>query len=173
MRKFPLDIAVRELAVETGTDGSFLCRSRCGQSAESIAEQLRSGWHHRFSGHGGADSLAGGTGAQYQDEITAGAEHEFTHNLTLTGRFVYRDLRRIIEDTSGINITQALAGVPQLYVIGNPSLAWTSFQNRFPVNRGTRELHRIQATRPLTTERKIRLGFRRHPGRFPESVPHL
>ena len=39
----------------------------------------------------------------------AGFEHEFAHNLTFTGRFVYRDLRRIIEDMSGINVTQALA----------------------------------------------------------------
>ena len=51
----------------------------------------------------------------------AGVEHEFAHNLTFTGRFVYRDLRRIIEDMSGENVTQALHGVPQLYVVGNPS----------------------------------------------------
>ena len=65
------------------------------------------------------------------------AEHEFTHNLTLTGHFVYRDLRRIIEDTSGVNITQALAGVPQQYVIANPSASLDIYQNAFPCTVGT------------------------------------
>jgi hypothetical protein len=75
------------------------------------------------------ESVAGGTGAQYQDEVAGGYEHEFAHNWTFTGRFVYRDLRRIIEDMSGINVTQALAGVPQIYVIGNPSKSLDIFQN--------------------------------------------
>src|SRR5580704_2103458 len=62
-------------------------------------------------------------------ELAGGYEHEFAHNLTITGRFVYRDLRRIIEDMSGTNVTQALAGVPQIYVVGNPSRALDIFQN--------------------------------------------
>ncbi len=60
-------------------------------------------------------------------------EHEFAHNLAITGRFVYRDLRRIIEkNMSGINVTQALAGVPQIYVVGNPSKTLDIFQNANP-----------------------------------------
>ncbi len=62
----------------------------------------------------------------------AAYEHEFAHNLTFTGRFVYRDLRRAIEDMSGINVSQANAGVPQIYVIGNPSAALDIFQNVSP-----------------------------------------
>ncbi len=82
------------------------------------------------------ENVAPGTGAQFQDEVTAGAEHEFKNGITFTGRFVYRDLRRIIEDMSGINVTQALAGVPQLYVVGNPSTKLDLFQNVTPCTSG-------------------------------------
>src|SRR6201999_3120111 len=82
------------------------------------------------------EPITGGTGSQFQDEIAGGIEHEFAHNLTFTGRFVYRDLRRIIEDTSGVNVTQALAGVPQQYVIANPSRALDIYQNSFPCTSG-------------------------------------
>jgi len=78
------------------------------------------------------EPIAGGTAAQFQDEITGGFEHEFAHNLTFTSRFIYRDLRRIIEDMSGVNVTQANAGVPQIYVIGNPSVKLDIFQNSLP-----------------------------------------
>jgi hypothetical protein len=54
----------------------------------------------------------------------------------LSSRFVYRHLRRIIEDISGINVTQNLAGVPQQYVISNPSASLDIFQNAFPCHAG-------------------------------------
>jgi hypothetical protein len=73
-----------------------------------------------------------GSGAEFQDEVTAGAEHEFKNGITFTGRFVYRDMRRILEDMSGINVTQNNAGVPQIYVVGNPSAKLDIFQNAAP-----------------------------------------
>ena len=115
-----------------------------------------------------------GTGAQFQDEVTGGFEHEFAHNLTFTGRFVYRDLRRIIEDMSGINVTQALAGVPQIYVVGNPSAKLDIFQNSFPCsNPGANcnpHRHRLHQLSPTAPQPK---RSRRDPGWLPESEPHL
>jgi hypothetical protein len=45
-------------------------------------------------------------------------------------------MRRIIEDTSGINVTQNNAGVPQQYVIANPSATLDIFHNFFPCTSG-------------------------------------
>jgi hypothetical protein len=134
--KVPLDIAVRELSIETGLTGAFYADPGQGNQPNLDPSSYIPGGKIAFQGAAGLTPIAGGTGAQFQDEISGGIEHEFSHNLTLTGRFVYRDLRRIIEDTSGVNVTQALAGVPQQYVIANPSRALDIYQNSFPCTSG-------------------------------------
>ncbi len=128
--KVPLDIAVRSLSDETSITGALYADPGPGAQPNLSPSSYIPGGNIAFQG-GAAnlESVAAGTGAQFQDEIAGGYEHEFAHNLTVTGRFVYRDLRRIIEDMSGINVTQALAGVPQIYVIGNPSKTLDIFQN--------------------------------------------
>jgi hypothetical protein len=128
--KVPLDIAVRSLSDETSITGALYADPGPGQQPNLSPSNYIPGGNIAFQG-GAAnlESVAGGTGAQFQDEVAGGYEHEFAHNLTFTGRFVYRDLRRILEDMSGINVTQALAGVPQIYVIGNPSKSLDIFQN--------------------------------------------
>ena len=134
--KVPLDIAVRELSIETGLTGAFYADPGVGNQPNLAPSNYIPGGHIAFQGAAGLTPIAGGTGAQFQDEIIGGVEHEFAHNLTFTGRFVYRDLRRMIEDTSGVNVTQALAGVPQQYVIANPSRALDIYQNSVPCSSG-------------------------------------
>jgi hypothetical protein len=134
--KVPLDIAVRELSIETGLTGAFYADPGLGNQPDLAPSSYVPGGKIAFQGAAGLTPIAGGTGAQFQDEISGGIEHEFAHNLTFTGRFVYRDLRRIIEDTSGVNVTQALAGVPQQYVIANPSRALDIYQNSVPCSSG-------------------------------------
>jgi len=135
--KVPLDIAVRALSSELSITGALYQDPGPGQQPNLSASNYIAGGNIAFQGGAGAiENVAAGTGAQFQDEITGGIEHEFAHNLTLTGRFVYRDLRRIIEDMSGTNVTQALAGVPQIYVVGNPSRALDIFQNVSPCTSG-------------------------------------
>lgn len=131
--KVPLDIAVRSLSDETSITGALYADPGPGAQPNLSPSNYIPGGNIAFQG-GAAnlESVAPGTGAQYQDEVAGGYEHEFAHNLTITGRFVYRDLRRIIEDMSGVNVTQALNGVPQIYVIGNPSKTLDIFQNSFP-----------------------------------------
>lgn len=65
--------------------------------------------------------IFGGTKAQYQEEIVAGVEREIGKGLVLSVRFIHRDLKRIIEDISGITAEQAVAGVSQQYIVSNPS----------------------------------------------------
>ena len=130
--KIPLDIAVREFSLQTGLTGALYADPGPGNQPNLSASNYIPGGNIALQGVGGLTPIAGGTGAQFQDEVVAGYEHEFAHNLTLTGRFVYRDLRRILEDTSGINVTQALAGVPQQYVVANPSSKLDIYQNANP-----------------------------------------
>jgi len=134
--KVPLDIAIRELAVQTQLTGAWYADPGQGNQPNLSPSNYIPGGSIAFQGAGGLTPIAGGTAAEFQDEITGGYEHEFAHNLTFTGRFVYRDLRRVLEDMSGVNVTQALAGVPQQYVIGNPSAKLDIFQNSFPCTSG-------------------------------------
>src|SRR4029077_2237132 len=78
----------------------------------------------------------GGTAAEYQDEVVGGFEKQFNNNITFSGRFVYRHMRRIIEDISGVNVTQANNGVPQQYVIANPKAKLDIFHNFTPCTTG-------------------------------------
>jgi Carboxypeptidase regulatory-like domain/TonB-dependent Receptor Plug Domain len=130
--KIPLDISVREFSLQQGLTGLLYADPGVGAQPNLSTGNYIPGGTIAFQGTGGLTPIAGGTGAQYQDEVTGSVEHEFSHNLTLTGRFVYRDLRRILEDTSGVNVTQALAGVPQQYVIANPSAKLDIYQNSVP-----------------------------------------
>lgn len=136
--KVPLDIAVRSLSVETSLTGAWYADPGPGNQPNLSPSNYVPGGQIALQGSAAdTEPIAGGTAAQFQDELTGGVEHEFAHNLTFTGRFVYRDLRRILEDMSGVNVTQALAGVPQIYVIGNPSAKLDIFQNSFPCTPGS------------------------------------
>ena len=108
--KIPLDIAVREFSLQTETNGEWYADPGAGNQPNLSASNYIPGGTSPSRASADLTPIAGGTGAQYQDEVAAGIEHEFAHNLTVTGRFVYRDMRRILEDTSGVNVTQALAG---------------------------------------------------------------
>jgi hypothetical protein len=135
--KVPSDISVRALSSQLSITGAWYTDPGPGAQPNLSPSNYVPGGNIAFQG--GPQNLefvAAGTGAQFQDEVTAGYEHEFAHNLTFTGRFVYRDLRRIIEDMSGTNVTQALHGVPQIYVVGNPSAKLDIFQNVSPCTSG-------------------------------------
>jgi len=131
--KVPLDIAVRALSLQTSITGALYQDPGPGAQPNLSPSNYVPGGTIAFQGSAASlEQVAPGTGAEFQDEITGGYEHEFAHNLTFTGRFTYRDMRRIIEDMSGTDVTQALAGVPQIYVVGNPSAKLDIFQNVSP-----------------------------------------
>jgi len=146
--KIPLDIAVRSLSSEIGYS-SDLYYTDPGPGA--AANPDTSNFLPQYSdaaGLGGATPtiIYGGTAAQYQDEVVGGYEHEFSNRFTISTRFTYRHLLRIIEDEQGVNITQGYSvygspeavamgfGVP--YVIGNPSASQDIFHNQTPCTGG-------------------------------------
>ena len=62
-----------------------------------------------------------GTRLTYEDEYVIGAEHQFSHGVILTARYMRRSFPRIAEDTSGIPPEAALAGIQGQYTITNPA----------------------------------------------------
>jgi hypothetical protein len=75
------------------------------------------------------ESIHTGTKLTYEDEYVMGGEHEFSHGVVLTVRYMHRSLRRIVEDTGGIAPEAANAGVPQQFSITNPSKGLDIFTN--------------------------------------------
>jgi hypothetical protein len=75
------------------------------------------------------ENIHTGTRLTYEDEYVIGAEHEFSHGVVATARYIHRSLRRIVEDTGGISPEAALAGIPQQFSITNPSKSLDIFTN--------------------------------------------
>jgi hypothetical protein len=135
--KVPSDISIRSFSFETSLTGAFYKDPGAGQQPNLSASNYVPGGSIAFQGSPDDLTLvAGGTRAEYQDEVVAGYDHEFAGGLTVGGRFVYRYMRRIIEDISGVNVTQALAGVTQQYVVSNPSASLDIFKNSTPCSSG-------------------------------------
>src|SRR5882762_8685104 len=136
--KVPSDISVRSFSFESSDRGMLYKDPGPGAAPDlSTANYIPGGHITQSGGPDAATLVAGGTGAQYQDEVVGGYEHEFGHGFTFSGRFVYRHMRRIIEDVSGENVTQNLAGIPQQYVVSNPSSKLDIFKNADPCTPGT------------------------------------
>jgi hypothetical protein len=132
--KIPLDIAVRSFSFETSVFNEFYKDTGPGKapdlSASNYIPVAQGGNAPAITGGAAStENVYPGTGSQYQDEAVGGYEHEFKNGLTFSGRFVYRHLRRVLEDTSGINVTQYLAGVQLIYVVQNPSAGADRFHN--------------------------------------------
>lgn len=70
-----------------------------------------------------------GTRLTYEDEYVMGFEHQFSHGIVLTARYMHRSLRRIVEDTGGIAPEAANAGIAQQFAITNPSKNLDIFTN--------------------------------------------
>jgi hypothetical protein len=146
--KIPVDIAIRAFSFETSVIGAFYkdpglgnqpdlsAANWCGAASHPCGTAVGGG-NLGFSGSpADAELVFGGTGAEYQDEAVAGFEKEFANNFTFSGRFVYRHMRRIIEDISGVNVTQYNLGLPQQYVVANPSAKLDIFHNFSPCTSG-------------------------------------
>src|SRR5262249_25149602 len=94
--RVPQDLAVRAFSFEAGVRGQFY-RDQTGNPNLTPANYVGntvSG--QKITQSGGPDALtivAGGTKAEYQNEIVGGYEREFGRGFTFSGRFVYRHMR--------------------------------------------------------------------------------
>ncbi len=137
--KVPLDIAVRNFSLESSFRGALYKDPGPTGTPDLSPANYLPGLGQTLSQTGGPDALPavlGGTKTQYQDEVVAGYEHEFAGGMTFSGRFVYRHLMRVLEDISGINVTQNNAGVSVPSYIANPSGSFDRFINGVPCTSG-------------------------------------
>jgi len=90
------------------------------------------GSHNISSSVQSTEAIAPGTRDMYEDEWVAGYEHEFSHGIVLTAKYVRRDLKRIVEDTGGVSPEAANAGFQQVFDIANISASTDLFTNPIP-----------------------------------------
>src|SRR5712692_590953 len=103
--KIPLDIAVRSFSFETSANNGYWKDTGPGNapvtSAAAYIPVAQGGQQPDLLGSPlFAENVYPGTRSQYQDEVVGGYEHEFKGGMTVSTRFVYRHLRRVLEDTS-------------------------------------------------------------------------
>jgi hypothetical protein len=127
--KVPQDIAVRAMT----TESSYLNIYSFG--APPTASNLVPGG---VASPNGVDPtiIYGGTKAQYQEEVVGGVERELGHGIVIRTSFTHRDLKRIIEDTSGITVEQYNNGSNLQYVITNPNVHADYFHNAVTCDSG-------------------------------------
>lgn len=81
----------------------------------------------------GGEPFVPGIRMEYNDEFTVGAEHQFRGGVVLSGRYIDRRMKRVVEDEVGQSVEQLTAlaynGGAYSYVIGNPTAAQDIFVN--------------------------------------------
>lgn len=136
--KIPQDIAVRSLSQETGFAGGVYYKD---PGPNQPANTDPSNFLSQYSSTGDLTGVLptiiyGGTGAQYQDEVVGGFEHQFSDRFTISTRFTYRHLLRVLEDEQGVNVSQGYDaynyGFAVPYVVGNPNPHQDIFLNQTP-----------------------------------------
>jgi hypothetical protein len=85
-----------------------------------------------FASEESGESIHSGTHSTYEDEYVIGAEHQFSHGVIASARYIHRSLRRIVEDSGGPSPEGALAGVVQQFSIANISKNQDIFTNALP-----------------------------------------
>jgi hypothetical protein len=78
------------------------------------------------------EGIATGTRDMYEDEWVFGYEHEFKYGIVVTGKFVRRDLKRIVEDTGGVSPEAATSVFQQVFLIANVNKNTDLFTNPNP-----------------------------------------
>jgi len=75
------------------------------------------------------ESIHTGTKLTYEDEYVMGFEHQFSHGIVVSAKYMHRSLRRIVEDTGGIAPEAANAGITQQFSITNVAKNTDIFTN--------------------------------------------
>jgi len=82
-------------------------------------------------------AFAPATRMQYLDEFVVGAERELWGGVVLSGRYLDRRLKRIVEDLAGLSPEGGNAGLTQFYFLANPGPTSDFFANEHPIRYNT------------------------------------
>jgi hypothetical protein len=147
--QMPLDAAIRSLSSELdltglrfapviGADNSVTIVPDAAHVLNDLPPGVGTGGPATLSAQAGSNgtvtfgNIEGfnpGTKMQYEDEWIAGVEHDFGHGVIVSARYVDRRLKRVVEDMGGVSPEAALAGIPQVFIIGNPGSSLDAFTN--------------------------------------------
>ena len=143
----PLDLAERSLSAEQDWTGSlFVPEFTVNGSGQRVAvvntfgtvnpivdaaHQLPTGTTTLSLGDP-TNPIVPGTKLGYSDEHTFGVEYQLPWNLVLSARYIDRRAKRIIEDAASVSPEAALAGIGQVYYIGNISSTLDAATNLVP-----------------------------------------
>ncbi|HUS13382.1 MAG TPA: TonB-dependent receptor [Pyrinomonadaceae bacterium] len=141
----PLDLAERSLSAEQDwigglfipefvTDAGGVRRAVINQfnTVNPIVDALHQIAPASVSVSDPANPIAPGTKLGFTDEHTFGFEQQLPHNFTLSARYIRRDAKRIVEDAASVSPEAALAGITQVYYIGNISSTLDAAVNLVP-----------------------------------------
>jgi hypothetical protein len=141
----PLDLAERSLSTENDlTGGLYWPEFTVNGAGQRIAVVNQYGtvnpiYDLAHQAAGGVVSagdpenpIAQGTKLGFTDEHTFGVEQQLGHGWTLSGRYIDRKSKRIIEDAASVSPEAALAGIGQVYFIGNISPTLDAAVNLVP-----------------------------------------
>ncbi len=73
--------------------------------------------------------IARGTKMEYVDEFVVGIDREFKGGVIVSGRYIDRRMKRIVEDMSGIGPEAFSTNINQIYLIGNVNAKTDLFTN--------------------------------------------
>jgi hypothetical protein len=146
----PLDMAERSLSAEQDWTGSLFAPEFTLQTINGVqrrvavvnqfgtvnpivdaAHQLATGTTTLSLGDP-TNPITPGTKLGYSDEHTFGFEHQLPWNLVISARYIDRRSKRIIEDAASVSPEAALAGIGQVYYIGNVSSTLDAAVNLVP-----------------------------------------
>jgi hypothetical protein len=142
----PLDLAERSLSAEQDWTGTlFVPEFTVNAAGQRVAVVNQFGTvnpivdaAHQLPGDATistgdpANPIVPGTKLGYTDEHTFGIEQQLPWNLVLSARYIDRKSKRIIEDAASVSPEAALAGVGQVYYIGNVSSTLDAAVNLVP-----------------------------------------
>ncbi|HKW75368.1 MAG TPA: TonB-dependent receptor [Terriglobales bacterium] len=134
--QMPLDAAIRSLSNELDLFGLIMRPEISADNKVTVVPDAAHVLNQQFGAQiansaqgGGGEGFANGTKMQYEDEYVAGLEHEFPKGIVVSARYIDRRLRRVVEDMGGVSPEAALAGIPQIFLIGNPHAGGDLFTN--------------------------------------------
>jgi hypothetical protein len=145
-QSLPTDAAIRELnqeldfqarwgapanpdgTLKTNADGTI---APILDSAHLLNGQAGTGYQTRaiVASPSTLELFAPGTKLNFEQEYVGGLEYELPGGMVVSARWTDRQLQRAVEDMGGASPEGANAGLPQVFVIGNPSPSADYFVN--------------------------------------------
>lgn len=127
--KIPNDIAVRSFSAEQGYQNAWYEATLDAQGRIHLGRFINALAERPVVETGGLTTIDPDAKTMYQDEFVIGIDHQLRNDLSVGARFIWRDVRRVLEDIGSVTVAQSEAGANQNFEIANPSAMSDYFNN--------------------------------------------